>query len=108
MLFKYKAINDKGSETHGSIEAVNVDIAISSLQRRGLIISSIHEADTEGGILSKDISFFSRVKSKDVVILSRQMSTLFGAQVSALRIFKLLAAEADNKLLRKKLYEISE
>src|SRR5262249_15645189 len=33
------------------------------------------------------------------VILSRQIATLFEAQVSALRIFRLLAAEVDNKYL---------
>jgi type IV pilus assembly protein PilC len=108
MLFRYKAINQQGAETEGSIDAVNIDIAISSLQRRGFVITTIKPADQDGGILGKDVSFFQRVKNKDVVILSRQMATLFTAQVSALRIFKLLAAEAENPALRNKLFEISE
>lgn len=108
MLFKYKAINQQGAETEGSIDAVNIDIAISSLQRRGFVITTIKPADQVAGVLGSDISFFQRVKNKDVVILSRQMATLFTAQVSALRIFKLLAAEAENKALRVKLFEISE
>lgn len=108
MLFKYKAINQQGAETEGSIDAVTIDIAISSLQRRGFVITTIKPADQEGGMLGRDLAFFQRVKNKDVVILSRQMATLFTAQVSALRIFKLLAAEAENKLLRVKLFEISE
>jgi type IV pilus assembly protein PilC len=108
MLFKYKAINESGAPTEGSIDAVNVDIAISSLQRRGFVITTIKPADEEGGFLGKDLAFFERVKTKDIVILSRQMATLFTAQVSALRIFKLLSAEAESKPLRKKLVEISE
>lgn len=108
MLFKYKAVNESGAETEGSIDALNIDIAISSLQRRGFVIKAIHPADEAGGLLGKDFSLFSGIKNKDVVILSRQMATLFTAQVSALRIFKLLAAENDNKALRKKLFEISE
>ena len=38
---------------------------------------------------------------KEVVILSRQISTLFGAQVSALKAFTMLAANAENKILAK-------
>lgn len=108
MLFKYKAINQQGAETEGSIDAVTIDIAISSLQRRGFVITTIKPADQAGGVLGSELTFFQRVKNKDVVILSRQMATLFTAQVSALRIFKLLAAEAENKALRVKLFEISE
>lgn len=108
MLFKYKAVNQAGAETDGSVEAVNIDIAISSLQRRGFVITTIKPADDAGGVFGKEITIFEHVKVKDVVILSRQIATLFTAQVSALRIFKLLAAESDNKALRKKLFEISE
>jgi len=39
------------------------------------------------------------VSNKDVVILSRQIATLFEAQVSALRVFRLLASEVESKQL---------
>lgn len=108
MLFIYKAIDNTGAEKSGSIDAINVDIAISSLQRRGLVITSINEADAGKGIFSKNISFFDRVSNKDVVILSRQLATLFEAQVSALRIFRLLSSEAENKFLGKSLATIAD
>ncbi|MEN9649806.1 MAG: hypothetical protein RL094_773 [Candidatus Parcubacteria bacterium] len=108
MLFKYKALNENGVESEGSVDAINVDVAISSLQRRGLVITTIKSADDQGGLLTKDISFFDHVSNKDVVILSRQMSTLFTAQVSALRIFRLLASETENKALRKVLAQVSD
>ena len=41
------------------------------------------------------------------MILSRQIATLFDAQVSALKIFNLLAVETENPILRSKLAEIS-
>ena len=43
--------------------------------------------------------FFGENHNKDIVILSRQIATLFEAQVSALRIFRLLASEVENKQL---------
>ncbi len=108
MLFNYKAIDKDGSGKDGSIDAVNVDMAINSLQRRGLVISTIKEAGPKGGILNMEFTFLQRVKNKDVVILSRQMSTLFTAQVSALRIFRLLAAESESIPLRKVLGQVSD
>jgi len=43
-----------------------------------------------------------------VVILSRQIATLFEAQVSALKSFTMLSANTENKLLGKKLNVISD
>jgi type IV pilus assembly protein PilC len=106
MLFQYSAIDKDGNKKDGSIEAINVDIAISSLQRRGFIISNIVESQDGSGFLSKKFTFLERVSNKDIVILSRQLSTLFEAQVSALRVFQLLATETENPKLARKLSDI--
>lgn len=108
MLFNYEVLDEKGEKKNGSIDAINVDVAISSLQRRGLVLASIKEVNTSGSFLSGKISIFDRVSGKDIVILSRQLSTLFQAQVSALRVFRLLAGETENSLLRSKLIEIAD
>jgi type II secretory pathway component PulF len=108
MLFTYDAVDESGAKKTGSIDAVNVDIAIASLQRRGLVLTSVKEANAQTSILSKNIAIFDRVSTKDVVILSRQLSTLFEAQVSALRVFRLLAAETENKVLANKLGIIAD
>lgn len=108
MLFNYEAIDETGAKKVGSIDSVNVDVAISSLQRRGMVITSIKSAEEGGSMLSKNISLFDRVSTKDVVILSRQLSTLFEAQVSALRIFRLLASETENRTLGKKLQTVAD
>ena len=106
MLFKYKAVDDKGISKEGEIDAPNRDIAISGLQRRGLIVISIKDESKAKSIF--DMSFFEKVPMKDVVILSRQIATLFEAQVSALKAFTMLAANSENKLLARKLTEISD
>jgi len=104
MLFKYKSIDDKGVNKEGEIDAPNRDMAISGLQRRGLVVISIKEEGESKSIFQ--LSFFDRVKPKDVVILSRQISTLFEAQVSALKAFTMLSANTENKLLGKKLSQV--
>lgn len=98
MLFAYHALDKDGHEKEGTIEALSMDVAVSTLQRRSLIVSSIEPLNKKS-LLEMDIGLFKRVSNKDVVILSRQIATLFEAQVSALRIFRLLAAEVDNKYL---------
>ncbi len=108
MLFNYEAVDQTGTKKTGSIDAVNPDIAIASLQRRGLVLTAIHEAGAKGSILNMNLSIFDRVSNKEVVILSRQLSTLFEAQVSALRIFRLLGGETENQVLAKKLTEIAD
>jgi len=108
MLFKYKVIDKDGLEKNGTIDAINVDVAISSLQRRGFIISSIKPAGGESSFLKKNISFFDKVSSREIVVLSQQISTLFEAQVSALKIFRLLASGSENILLNKSLSEVSD
>ena len=106
MLYKYTAISQSGEKTEATIEAISADVAISVLQKRGLIISEIRGTDEKKFSIFGDITFFSHVSNKEIVILSRQMATLFQAQVSALRIFRLLASQVENKLLQKYLFDI--
>src|SRR3989338_4849457 len=107
MLFNYQAIDNKGKNLNGSIDAISVDVAISSLQRRGFVISAISLVSS-GSIFEQKFNFLNGIKTKDVVLLSRQLATLFQAQVSALRVFRLLSAEAEKPLLREKLLEIAD
>jgi len=107
-LFLYKALDKDGNQKEGTVSAVNVNVAINSLQKRGFIISDIQSEEDSSGVLSKNISFLDRVKLRDLVIVSRQMATLFEAQVSALRIFRLLGAESENAKLGRTLEGVAE
>jgi type IV pilus assembly protein PilC len=107
MLFSYKALDNDGHEREGSVEALSMDVAVSTLQRRGLIVSSI-EPSNKKSIFEADIGLFKSVSNKDIVILSRQIATLFEAQVSALRVFRLLAAEVDNRYLAEILTQVAD
>jgi type IV pilus assembly protein PilC len=106
MLFNYKALEDSGKHTDGSIEAISLDVAIGSLQRRGLVIARIEPAEKESWFKKLSFGFGGGVPHKDVVMLSRQMATLFEAQISALKIFTLLSTEIENKTLEKSLTQV--
>ena len=104
MLFNYKALENSGKRTAGSIEAVSIDVAVDSLQKRGLVVAEIEPAEKESWF--SKFSIGSGVSHKDIVVLSRQMATLFTAQVSALKIFTLLSTEVENKVLKKSLTQV--
>ena len=67
MTFKYKALDQNGSTKDGIIEAINIDIAIDGLQKRGLSIVSIKPEDEKGSGLLASISFFENVSTTDTL-----------------------------------------
>ncbi len=111
MLFNYKAVDSSNIQREGTVEAPSVDAAISAVQKRGYTLISIDETGGSGGLLGAlniEFSFFKSVSNKEIVILSRQIATLFQAQVSPLRIFSLLSAEMENPQLRVILNQVVE
>ena len=108
MLFKYKAIDQHNASREGTVEATNIDTAITTVQKRGYTVVSIDPIEEKQQLLNIEISWFQSVSNKDIVILSRQIATLFEAQVSALRVFRLLAAEAENPQLKIILTQIGD
>ncbi len=107
MLFNYHATTKEGTTQDGSIEAPNLDVAINALQKRGLIVLKVKDADKKRW-WEINLPFIGGVKNRDVVILSRQISTLFEAKVSVLQTFRLLASEAANPTLRNTLTQITD
>lgn len=106
MLFNYKTTTKDGMPQTGSIDAPSSDLAILSLQRRGLVvISVVPEGEKKNW---KNISFFNKIKSQEIVIMSRQISTLFAAKVSVVETFRLLSSESENPLIRQKLAEVMD
>lgn len=106
MLFRYTIINQQGARQEGMIDAFNREVAINSLQRSGLTVVSV-EAEEKKSFLAAQWALFERITTRDLVILSRQIATLFTAEVSALRVFRLLSTETENPALREKLVVIA-
>lgn len=110
MLFKYSATDQTGTRKEGTIDAANIDVAITSLQRRGYIVSAIDPiaAQKESSLFKYEFTLLEHISMKEIMIFSRQIATLFEAQVSALRIFRLLSTEAENPLMQRVLNEVSD
>lgn len=105
MIFNYKVLTQEGKQEQGTIDAISQDLAITALQRRGYVVVSVVEG---GQKRFGDIVIFDSIPSKDIVMMSRQVSTLFEAQVSASRAFSLLAESSSNPTLRRSLSAVSQ
>ena len=106
MIFNYKAVTTTGEKKEGTIDAPTKDLAIAGLQRRGFIVVSIKGEEEPTSVFQTKL--FEHVPTRDIVILSRQIATLFDAQVSALKAFSMLGANAENELLKRKLVAITD
>lgn len=106
MLFKYVAIDQSNIEREGTAEAASADAAINAIQQRGYTVVSIDPVKKKNQLLNIEFDWFQSISIKDMVIVSRQISTLFEAQVSPLRVFRLLAAENENPLLQKVMNQV--
>ncbi|MCK5285758.1 MAG: type II secretion system F family protein [Candidatus Pacebacteria bacterium] len=107
MLFKYKIIDKNGVEKAGEIDAISEEAAITSLQGREYVITYIGSADKKN-LLNMEFTFLQKVSNKDIVILSKQLSTLFSSHVSVLRVFRLLGEESENPALRRVLTAVAD
>ncbi|MFZ2523484.1 MAG: type II secretion system F family protein [Minisyncoccia bacterium] len=108
MVFEYRAITSGGIPMEGTIDAASVDSAISLLQKKGYTVSKIDEQQGANSFSLRFASLFNRVSNKDIVILSRQLATLFEAKVSALRIFNLIGSQTENPTLKKYLLQTAD
>lgn len=106
MLFEYTAVDKNSTQREGTVEASSIDAAISAVQKRGYTILSIEPIDKKTGIFNIEFTLFQGVSTKEMVILSRQIATLFQAHISPLRIFRLLSAEIENAYLQKTLNQV--
>ena len=107
--FSYKARTREGEPRAGVVEARSTDIAVDILQRQNLIVTDVRPAERPPLFARRiDLKIFQRVKQRDVVIFSRQISTLFQAKVPITQSLRTLASQTSNVALRSAISEIMD
>ena len=112
MLFHYTAINGNGNKEEGDVDATSLDNAIFIVKKKGFtsIVDVKEKIEIKDNVLVQIFGKFfkQKITNKDVVIFSRQVATLFASGVSALRAFRLLGQENENKTLQEEVFNISD
>lgn len=106
--FSYTARNEKGAPQNGTIVAENRDAALTALSKRKLTPILVKEKGKKSKY-NFDIKLgSSKVKSKDLVVFTRQLSTMISAGVPLLRALETLQTQTESKALQEALGKISD
>ncbi len=97
--FEYKARSKEGEVRSGVIEASSEEAALDLLQQKNLIILSINKYSGTGW-LRMQLPLGRGVTTKDVVIFSRQLATLFEARIPVVQSLQTLISETSKPVLR--------
>jgi type IV pilus assembly protein PilC len=96
--FAFKALDLAGAPTKGEMEAGDKQAVAAQLRSKGLIVVDIEEQTpaSAGDILAG----FKKVKADDLVIATRQLSTMVNSGMSLLRSLYVIEEQTENDKLR--------
>ncbi len=96
MLFTYTAVTKEGKSVSGSVEASSKEALIETLHKQGLRPLVVKQGSTKKGFsIGKP-----KVKLKDLVMFTRQLSTMISAGVPLTRSLSTLEQQTDNKYFK--------
>lgn len=105
MLFTYKALRKDGSTTTGSLEVADREAAMASLAHQGLHPLLVKAG---GKAAKKGFGFGKKVKTSDMVIFTRQLSTMISAGVPLARGLTTLQDSPSNAYFRGVLIKVTK
>jgi type IV pilus assembly protein PilC len=96
--YAFKALDLSGASTKGEMEAGDKQAVAAQLRSKGLIVVDIEEQTpaNAGDLLAR----FRRVKADDLVIATRQLSTMVNSGMSLLRSLYIIEEQTENDKLR--------
>lgn len=103
MKFTYTATNSDGKQVQGITEALDKNAVISSLRKQGLT-PVIIKADSSANKAKK----IGRIKNREIVVFTRQLSTMVSAGVPLVRSLATLQSQTESKSFKSVITTISK
>ena len=105
-VYKWVAETKKGKILKGELEAADERIAQLQLRRRNLAIKKIKAKPKD---LFENVAFFQpKITAKDVVIFTRQFSTMIDAGLPLVQGLTILAEQTENKTFQNVLKQVTK
>ena len=105
-VYLWVAETKKGRRLKGEIDAANEKIALSQLKKRNFTIKKLKPKPKD---LFENISFLQpKVKNKDMVVFTRQFSTMIDAGLPLVQGLSILAEQSENPTFKGILKEITK
>jgi type IV pilus assembly protein PilC len=103
--FAFKALDLAGVSTRGELEADSKQQVASQLRGKGLIVLDIEEKKGSADV-GDMLARFKRVKSQDLTIATRQLSTMVSSGMSLLRALHVLEEQTKSDKLKEALAQV--
>ena len=104
--FRYQVLDNAGKQSTGVVEAQSVADASRRLKAEGKYVLKV-ELDKGPGILNMEIGS-KRLNTKELVLISRQLSSLLSAGITIIRSLDMLYQQVETKRSKKCVGEIYE
>jgi len=105
-VYLWVAETKKGRKLKGELEAADERIALSQLKRRNLTVKKLKPKPKD---IFENVSWLQpKVKSKDIVIFTRQFSTMIDAGLPLVQGLTILAEQSENRTFKTILKEITK
>jgi type IV pilus assembly protein PilC len=101
--YSYLALEPSGGRSKGELDGDNADAVSDQLRQRGLIPLSV---DLKRAAWNVDIKLFERVKAHDMVVFSRQFSTMISSGMTVLRALSVLELQTENDKFKEVLAQV--
>lgn len=104
-IYQWVAVSKRGRKLKGELDAANEKIALGQLKKRNL---SIKKFKLKPKDIFENISFMKqKVTKKDLVVFTRQFSTMIDAGLPLVQGLQILAEQCENKTFKAILKEIN-
>lgn len=132
-IYSYKAIKPGGEKISGSIDAQNESDAVGDLRRQGMVVVKLSRGGSAGAAKASKAAatgkaaaasgggFFSlsigkgavkpgkaKIKSAEMVVFTRQLSTMISAGIPLVEAIEILGDQADNPGFKGALHDVSQ
>lgn len=105
--FLYEAKDRSGQLSKGEVDALNEEEAVDALQGKGLVILSLTPA--QEALLKSDVSsFLSKPNRKDIVVFTRQLSTIIAADIPLIEGLETIASQSEKASFAKIVREMAD
>lgn len=104
--FRYQVLDNAGKQSTGVVEAQSIADASRRLKAEGKYVLKV-ELDKGPGLLNMEIGS-KRLNTKELVLISRQLSSLLSAGITIIRSLDMLYQQVETKKSKKCVGEIYE
>lgn len=95
--FVFKALDLAGASAHGEVEADSKQAVADQLKARGLIVVDVSAKHRS---MELNVTFFERVKARELTIATRQLATMVASGMTLLRALYVLEEQTESRPLQ--------